>query len=489
MNAGDKRLDMNGIYCKSGDPPDCFGYSGKAQVTLVGGVEKDIRPWVTAVGEAAGLDAVYASGSVLYQLRVNTKPSKPQRDFVGVQIHHEVEMMASGSARGNGRIIGYEKGQYSQPFFNVHGAVNAWNPKFTSQKREIKTLAPDTIYFVRIEATVSFSGGGLLMSGAAYVKVDPLIEMAPIYPFKDDYEIEFSPGLFPVTHHIAGENNIGVETLTGTQGNEVFTPLPGAKYVRVVQNVDDTFQVAELQVFETGTGINVARQFYGGIADAKDVGHGGVKERANDGNTNMVWSGSSMWHSGSEAGTWLEIELANPTDLDSVHFWGRSDEGLQSRQGDFNLIIEDESRNELYNERIVGLGSTTPYHGSIPVDTLASADLVATLEGVDTWVFELGSNDQLTIDNPDPGVFTTVLDINDATVEVRLLGELMPGEVYELFDVDSIIGTYDELILPAGVDGSMLLVDGTVTALPEPATLSLLALGGLVALRRRRRKQ
>ncbi|NQT40142.1 MAG: PEP-CTERM sorting domain-containing protein, partial [Planctomycetes bacterium] len=87
-----------------------------------------------------------------------------------------------------------------------------------------------------------------------------------------------------------------------------------------------------------------------------------------------------------------------------------------------------------------------------------------------------------TVDNPDPSVFTTILDVNNATIEVALLGDLTPGEVYQLFGADSIIGTYDNLILPDGVDGSMLLVDGTVSAaVPEP-TSAVLALMGLVSL-------
>ena len=298
----------------------------------------------------------------------------------------------------------------------------------------------------------------------------------------------------PQTHEIGGDNIIGVDTLTGTQSNEVYGGgVAGARFVRVVQNVNDTFQVAELQAFEMGTGINQAEQAAGGVATAKDTGYGGTPNRANDGNTNMSWGGGSIWHSGSKVGTWLQVELAGDTDLGSVGFWGRTD-CCQSRQGDFNLIIEDASHAELYNERIVGLGSTAPYHGDIALASLDSADLTATLVDIDTYVFEIGSNDVLTIANPDPSVYHTILDVNNATIQVELLGALTPGEVYKLIDVDEIIGQYDQIILPAGVDGSMLLNDGTVTAaftaeIPEPTTmcalgLAVAGLGGYVRKRR-----
>jgi len=320
------------------------------------------------------------------------------------------------------------------------------------------------------------------------------------------------PGNFgPVRHEVAGDNTIGTESLTGTEQNAVTAPLTGATYVRVVQNLSETFQVAELQAFETGTGINKAEQSQGGVATARDVGYGGTPDRANDGNTNMNWGGGSIWHSGSGTGTWLQIELASPTDLDSVHFWGRTD-CCENRQGDFNLIIEDASNAELFNERIVGLGSTSPYHGDIPVSTVISADLVASLNAHDhgagyTYVFELGSADMIEVEDPDGlpvgdpnNVFTTYLHLNDAAIEVELLSTatVAVGDVFDLLDADYLQGTYNSLVLPelgGGLywDDSNFLTDGTLAVLliPEPSTLliwSLLA-GLALGLGWRRRKR
>ena len=128
-----------------------------------------------------------------------------------------------------------------------------------------------------------------------------------------------------------------------------------------------------------------------------------------------------------------------------------------------------------------------------------SADLVATLNGSATYVFELDSilHDVLTIANPDPSVFDTHLDLNNAPIAVELLHpgvSLTPGTVIDLLNVDFVQGTYSSLILPElgalVLDDSNFLTDGTLTVvnlIPEPATLSLLALGSLELLRRRRR--
>ena len=79
-------------------------------------------------------------------------------------------------------------------------------------------------------------------------------------------------------------------------------------------------------------------------------------------------------------------------------------------------------------------------------------------------------------------------------LEVVLLDGYAPrlGEEFDILDFGDLTGEFAQISLPELGDGlewdvSALYSTGRITALPEPATLSLLLVGGLVALRRRRR--
>jgi hypothetical protein len=67
-------------------------------------------------------------------------------------------------------------------------------------------------------------------------------------------------------------------------------------------------------------------------------------------------------------------------------------------------------------------------------------------------------------------------------------GTLGVGE-FNLFDAGAFAGDFDALVLPAGWTGTYSPIDGelSITAVPEPGAMSLLAIGGLGALLRRRR--
>ena len=297
---------------------------------------------------------------------------------------------------------------------------------------------------------------------------------------------------------VGGNNTIGLHEQQGTEQNVTLGAVENARYVRVVQRYNnETFQVAELQAFQSadGTGTNVA---LAGTATAKDSGAGSNPGRANDGNTDGWWSAGTTWHSSSGAGTWLQIELAADTDLQSVHFWGRKDTCCDERQNDFNLIIEDASHTELYNERHTGVGTSSGNNRLIPVGPIAGGEVHAVLDGGLTYVLELDGTmgqDQLTVFNPLPGIFTTHLDLNGATLEIELLpgsGPYITGDTFQLLVADQILGQFDDIILPQGLafDMSNLYTTGKVTVIPEPMTMlavgmGIAGLGGYIRKRRR----
>ncbi|HUU92935.1 MAG TPA: PA14 domain-containing protein, partial [Phycisphaerae bacterium] len=152
-------------------------------------------------------------------------------------------------------------------------------------------------------------------------------------------------------------------------------PLVGAMYVKVLQNLNEPLNMAEVQVFETGTGDNVALDITGSVASQSSTGSGGLAPRAIDGNTSGVWTDGSVQHTTAGVGEWWQVQLASAADLDAVHVWGRTDVGCFHRQDDFNLIISDDADIELYNERITGVGSGPGANRRIEVASIGAIDM------------------------------------------------------------------------------------------------------------------
>jgi hypothetical protein len=136
----------------------------------------------------------------------------------------------------------------------------------------------------------------------------------------------------------------------------------------------------------------------------------------------------------------------------------------------------------------VFLGDFSP--GDSPAEVQFGGDAV--LAPSASLVMEIGGTT--------PGAEYDVLDVAGrlrlgGTLDVTLVYGFQPrfGQTFDLFHWGSLEGEFDQVNLPtlgAGLawDASLVLDTGVITVVPEPATLSLLGLGAIGALLRRKRK-
>ncbi|HWB04947.1 MAG TPA: PEP-CTERM sorting domain-containing protein [Verrucomicrobiales bacterium] len=92
------------------------------------------------------------------------------------------------------------------------------------------------------------------------------------------------------------------------------------------------FHIAEVQVFEQGTGTNVAASAAGSSAAASSTGWGTSPAWAIDGNTDGAFGSNSTWHDTDGEGgdnpgmiDQLTITFSSPKSVDNFNLWGRTD--------------------------------------------------------------------------------------------------------------------------------------------------------------------
>ena len=91
-----------------------------------------------------------------------------------------------------------------------------------------------------------------------------------------------------------------------------------------------------------------------GVASQISESSGGAASRAIDGNTNQVWGGGSVAHSGgAQTNTlWWEVDLLSTATIGRVVYFPRSD-CCSTRQTEVNVVILDSARTEV-NRYVIG---------------------------------------------------------------------------------------------------------------------------------------
>ncbi len=145
-------------------------------------------------------------------------------------------------------------------------------------------------------------------------------------------------------------------------------------------NPNPSLQIAEVQAFETGTGINKAQDIEGAVASATSETFSTVAGDVNDGNTNGAFGAGSTWHSGNELNAAVTIELAQETQLESVNIWGRTD-CCMDRQSDLTLTILDSLGNTLFQQSGID-ASSGPATVLLPSTVIPEPASVAVVAGL-----------------------------------------------------------------------------------------------------------
>ena len=90
---------------------------------------------------------------------------------------------------------------------------------------------------------------------------------------------------------------------------------------------------------------NVAK---GKTATQSSTAYGGVASRAVDGNTDGVFSDSSVTHTDSAAGSWWMVDLGSVYTIATIDIYNRTD-GNMDRLGNYNVIILDQNKTQIWS--------------------------------------------------------------------------------------------------------------------------------------------
>ncbi|MHC4877620.1 MAG: PVC-type heme-binding CxxCH protein [Planctomycetota bacterium] len=144
----------------------------------------------------------------------------------------------------------------------------------------------------------------------------------------------------PLLHGLTGDLAQAAEQAKSIEGRYVRIALPGNRRA---------LTLAEVEVFSNGK--NVARQ---GKARQSNVAHGGVPERAIDGNKSGRFGDNGQTHTtGQGRDVFWEVDLKDEFPIEAITVWNRSEENGKyvDRLDGFWLTVLDSNREIVYSKK------------------------------------------------------------------------------------------------------------------------------------------
>jgi len=144
-----------------------------------------------------------------------------------------------------------------------------------------------------------------------------------------------------------GNGNFVLSELSGSFGG-TRNEAPQGQIVRIdLPGAGKMIHIAELQVFSGGK--NIALD---GTAKQSSTDFGGEVARANDGNTDGVYTNNSVTHTAVEDNPWIEIDLGKVAPIELINIWPRTDNDLYARMNGFVLSVLDAERNLVWKQEV-----------------------------------------------------------------------------------------------------------------------------------------
>lgn len=213
--------------------------------------------------------------------------------------------------------------------------------ELASVRGELETMATSAnipvLRQIGYVALISADGGAdkaWQLAVASPTRLADLVNAVPLIP-DPSVQAGLYPHIAPLLHGLPESLAPAGAKSKGTYGRFVRIELPGPRR---------TLTLAEVEVMSDGR--NVARQ---GKATQKATGHGGVAQRAIDGNKNSSYGAGGQTHTPEDQpDPWWEVDLGGEYPIDSILIYNRNEGDLGKRLDGFTLRVLDRNRSEVF---------------------------------------------------------------------------------------------------------------------------------------------